>query len=371
MWETDTKKFWTIQRNKTRNSAENEENIGEVLIYGDIYEGAWDDTVSPKAFHEELKALGDISRLHVRINSYGGHISAGMAIYSLLKQQTARVTVHIDGFALSAASVVAMAGDTVIMPGNAMMMIHNPWNITMGDSNVFRKEADVLDKMREAMIAAYTDKTGLGHDELVAMLDAETWLTAKEAVELGFADIEEAPILAAARVEKGVYSFGGRAFDLSKYRNPPEALIKKTETEENALTLNDKEPAKNAVPAPQAKAPDEEITAAHAKGKEEGIAEERARHKAIDELAVIGTEDVIAKAKYETGASAETVAVEIVRAQKKMGMSSLADRKEDAEASGVNNVTAAMTGDGIGTGDSAESAAKALNTEMKKRRGIA
>lgn len=207
-------KFWQLR------NATDDPNIGELLLYGIIGDWLFDD-VKPKQFKEELDALGDVDEIRVYINSDGGDVFAGQAIYSMLKRHKARVVVYIDGLAASIASVVAMAGDVVYMPKNAMMMIHNPWTIGMGDANEFRELAEVLDKVRESIIVVYQEKTGLGRDEIIELLDAETWMTAEEAVEKGFADeVEETKQIAAA-LRGSQLEINGRQFDLSRFRNLP------------------------------------------------------------------------------------------------------------------------------------------------------
>jgi ATP-dependent protease ClpP protease subunit len=352
---------------KVRNDAGEEEIAGEVRIYGYIAESDWWGETTPRSFIEELKSLGDIKTLHVHINSYGGDVSAGSAIYSILKQHQAKVVVHVDGFALSAASVVAMAGDTVIMPGNSMMMIHNPATYAGGDARDLRKEADMLDKMRESMIAAYHDKTKLPRDELIRMMDDETWFTADEAVEKGFADVAEAPLMAAAAVRPGVMAVGGVEFDLTGYRNLPESL--KKEMEEKKLDkLEEGTPLVQniLIASPEANlgganTPDEISRAVKA---------ERERIKALDELNIPGAEDIIAKAKYETGVSPEQAAVEIIKAHKIAGIAAFKDRIADAEASGVNNLAAANNGTGFEKGASADEKAKALKEAIEKGRDV-
>lgn len=122
----------------------------EVFIYGDIGESWWEDTTTAASFVGEITAL-DVDALTVRINSYGGSVSDGLAIYNALKRHKAHVTTAIDGVALSIASLIAMAGDDVEMAENAMMMIHAPWGGVMGNSAEMREYADVLDKMSAAM----------------------------------------------------------------------------------------------------------------------------------------------------------------------------------------------------------------------------
>jgi ATP-dependent protease ClpP protease subunit len=366
-------KFWTIQTKKLTNDAGEEETAGEILIYGSLVEVKWwsESDVTPLEFAKDLKALGDVKNIHVRINSYGGNVSAGSTIYSLLKQHRARVTVHVDGFALSAASVIAMAGDVIIMPGNAMMMIHNPAVGTYGDAATLRKDAEILDKIQASMASVYCEKTGLSREEITAMLDAETWLTADEAVEKGFADIAEAPLLAVACAGKNLVAVNGQEFDLSKgFRNIPQSLRKIMESEDKDLTVkNNTQTVSAPTEMPQnAQNADLDAEAIRAEARREAIAAERKRQREIDELAIPGMEAVIAKAKYETGDTPEAVALAIVKAQKQAGQTAFTERREDAALSGVNELNAAVTGDGMGSGSAVNEASAALGAEIMKGR---
>lgn len=160
----------------------------ELLIYDDIGDGFFSEGVTAKNFANDLKALGDVDSIDVRINSVGGSVIDGHGIYSQLAKHKATVNVHIDGFALSAASYIAMAGDTITIADNGLMMIHNPAGIAFGEAKDMRKTADVLDKMRDSIVAIYAKRTGKDKEELNKLMDAETWMTASEAVEAGFAD---------------------------------------------------------------------------------------------------------------------------------------------------------------------------------------
>lgn len=198
---------------------------GELQLYGIIEsETWWGDEITPQTFKSEMDSLGDISELNVYINSDGGDVFAGQAIHSMLKRHKAHVNVYIDGIAASIASVIAMAGDTVYMPRNSMMMIHSPWTIAMGNATDFRKMADDLDAARESMIAAYQDKSGVERDELVALLEAETWLSAERAIELGFADEIEQTKQIAAAVRNGALTINGQTMDLKQYKNAPKLV---------------------------------------------------------------------------------------------------------------------------------------------------
>ena len=210
-----SKKFWNFKAL--------DDKTGELTLYGEISDVTWwGDEITPKQFKEDLDALGDIDTLNVYINSPGGDVFAGQTIYSMLKRHKAQKNVYVDGLAASIASLVAMAGDKIIMPANAMMMIHSPWTIALGNAQKFRKLADDLDKIRDSMVVAYESRSALTAEEVVEFMDAETWLSAKDCLEYGFADeIEEAKQAAACISEKY----------LAIYRNIPQELIKPSEGE--------------------------------------------------------------------------------------------------------------------------------------------
>lgn len=183
----ENKKFWNWKSRKTLNQA-NEEVAERVLeLYGTIAEESWfDDDVTPQIFKDELNAgSGDIT---VWINSPGGDCVAAAQIYNMLTQYKGNVTVKIDGIAASAASVIAMAGNMVLMSPVSMMMIHNPATVAFGDHAEMQKAIDMLAEVKESIINAYVIKTGLSRSKLSHLMDAETWMDANKAVELGFAD---------------------------------------------------------------------------------------------------------------------------------------------------------------------------------------
>jgi ATP-dependent Clp protease, protease subunit len=180
----------------------------EIVIYNEI--GAFG--IPAKAFLDDLKALGPVAELTARINSPGGSVFDGVAIYNALKRHDARITVWIDGIAASIASMIAMAGDEVVMPKNAMLMLHDPSGLVMGTAADMRVMAEALDRMKAGMVAAYRDKSGRDDAEIEALMAAETWLSAEEAVDLGLADRVEQPVRMAAH------------FDLSRFRNTPPQL---------------------------------------------------------------------------------------------------------------------------------------------------
>lgn len=182
------KKFWNWKSKKTLNQETNEEVVERTLeLYGTIAEESWfDDDFTPQMFKDELNAgSGDIT---VWINSPGGDCVAAAQIYNMLANYKGNVTVKIDGIAASAASVIAMAGSTVLMSPVSMMMIHNPATFAFGDYAEMKKAIEMLDGVKDSIINAYTLKTGMSRAKLSRLMDAETWMDATKAVELGFAD---------------------------------------------------------------------------------------------------------------------------------------------------------------------------------------
>ena len=176
------RKFW----NWVKNEGELE-STRTLFLNGEISDETWyGDEVTPKLFKDELNAdSGDIT---IWINSPGGDVFAAAQIYNMLRDYKGHVTVKIDGLAASAASVIAVAGDTVLVSPVAMMMIHNPATLAMGNTKDMEAAIAMLNEVKESILNAYVDKTGLARNKLSKMMDDETWFNAKKAVELGFAD---------------------------------------------------------------------------------------------------------------------------------------------------------------------------------------
>lgn len=166
------------------------QNKGEIYIYGDIVSDKWFDTdVTASEFKKELDELGNVNEIDVHINSAGGNVFEGHAIYNMLKMHKAKINVYIDALAASIASVIAMSGDTIFMHKNSFMMIHNSWVMTIGNAKELRDTADLLEKTDKASNHAYLDKANkLSEEKLMQLLESETWLTADETIELGLAD---------------------------------------------------------------------------------------------------------------------------------------------------------------------------------------
>lgn len=174
------RKFW----NWVKNKAEEERML---LLNGEISDETWfGDEVTPKLFAKELNA--GTGNIIVWINSPGGDVFAAAQIYNMLMEYKGDVTVKIDALAASAASVIAMAGTTVLMSPVGMMMIHNPMTIAIGDSKEMQKAGEMLDEVKESIMNAYEIKTGMNRTKISHLMDAESWFNAKKAMELGFAD---------------------------------------------------------------------------------------------------------------------------------------------------------------------------------------
>lgn len=196
------------------------DKAADIYIYDEI--GYWG--VTARQFAGSLKALGDLDHINLHIHSPGGDVFDGIAIYNLLNSHPASKTVYIDGLAASMASVIAMVGNPIIMPENAMMMIHKPWGITGGDANDMRDYADLLDKVEAVLIPSYAKKTGKSTDELANMLSEETWLTAQECLEHGFADQISVAVQAMARINsQRIEEFHAMPNSLKNMIVPPKA----------------------------------------------------------------------------------------------------------------------------------------------------
>ncbi|WP_209426718.1 head maturation protease, ClpP-related [Pararhodobacter sp. SW119] len=201
----------------------------EISIYDEI--GAYG--VSAKGFLAELGALPDAAPIDLRLNSPGGSVFDAVAIHNALKRHEGPVTVWIDGIAASAASYVAMAGDEIIMPENAFLMIHDPAGLVMGTAADMRAMAEALDKVKGSLVAGYAAKSGRAAEDIAALMTAETWFDARDALDAGLATRIAEPVRMVA------------AFDIARFRNAPPELVEAVAAEDT----DDVEPAAE-LPAP-------------------------------------------------------------------------------------------------------------------------
>lgn len=307
-----------------------------IYIFDVIVDYAWDDDeVTAKGFIDDLEALGDVAEIVVHINSPGGSVYAGNVIYNVLKRHAAKITVMIDGLAASIASVVAMAGDEVIMPANAMLMIHDPWSYAGGNAADLRKAADMLDTAKESILTSYRAKTELNDEKLTTMMSDETWMTAQEAVDLGFADTIEEPVQLAA------------SYDLTRYKKVPENLSKLTI--ENKVTTG--QPSADATNQPEqqgattmnldqleAKHPElvaqirnGAVTDATAAIQAQAVADENKRRESVRAQLMPGHEDLIASLENDGKTTGPEAAIQVLAAEKVLVEARTNSMRTDAE----------------------------------------
>lgn len=223
-----------------------EDQTADIYIYDEI--GGWG--ISARRFTEDLLSLGNLSHINLHIHSPGGEVFDGIAIYNQLKNHSATITVYIDGLAASMASVISMVGDTVIMPKNAMMMIHKPWGVSWGDANDMREYADLLDKLENVLIPAYVAKTGKTTEEITAMLEQETWLDGDECVEHGFADKVIEPVKAMASLTSK---------RIEEFSSMPSAIKNQITPKNTTKPTQQPQPNSSPEPQPSATYADEQI----------------------------------------------------------------------------------------------------------------
>ncbi|MBQ6983033.1 MAG: Clp protease ClpP [Synergistaceae bacterium] len=285
----------------------------EILFYdyiSDFDDDEW-GVMSAKGLINKIKALGNIKNITLRINSVGGDVFQAQAMYNYLKSHPANITVRIDGLAASAASVVAMAGNKIIMPSNALLMIHNPAGGVYGEAEDMRETAEILDKIRDTIANVYIAKTGLEREKVIAMMDSETWLDATEAHELKFCDeVEESVTVTAMAVKGGTIfrsGFGFTRADEYLTAKMPANTVKLTPPEQGTKEEKSEMEIKNA----------SELERAYpelvGEIRNSAILAERERLKSLDSLNAPGREAIIAKAKYEDPKDARDIAMELLK----------------------------------------------------------
>jgi ATP-dependent Clp endopeptidase proteolytic subunit ClpP len=217
----------THQPARTVFSAATKGKTLELYCYGAIGAGYFSEGFTAADVANAIKEAGTFSAIALRINSPGGDAFEGIAIYNLLRSQKKNITVSVDGLAASAASIIAMAGDRIEIGSNAMIMIHNAWSLAAGDAKELRAQADILEKASTSIAQTYTERTGKTLEDITAMMDAETWLSAEDSLEHGFADAlqEQSDAGAQSRTRHNLKAF--------KFKNTPAALQSESDEECN------------------------------------------------------------------------------------------------------------------------------------------
>ncbi len=356
-------KFWQF-RNQADGGA-------ELLLYGNIAsEKSWySDDVTPKQFAEDLAALGAVSNITVRINSGGGDVFAAVEIGNLLEQHPAIVTARVGGVCASAATIVASHCNKVIAANDSTYMVH-PVSMYCGYANAadLQKYMEALATIKENIISLYAKKTGRTKDEVTAWMDAESWWTGPQAKENGFVDELTDEETNATYENRGGVLFVNSISMGAEFDKAPEFVrnrVKRVVDTKPPAQAQDNQPAGQ--PGKQQEVQDMEIKtvddlrkaypalvdqieqAARAAATEAATNAERARIKDLEEMALTGSEKLLAEAKYEKPMSAEDFAKALVKNAKTQGATYLAQVKDDAEKSGVNSVAnaapAGQTGD--------------------------
>jgi len=212
------KQFWTFQNKGNK--------VGELLLYGEISDVSWrGDEVTPLQFKKDLDALGSIDTLNIYVNSPGGDVFASQAMVSMLERHTSKKNVYNDGLMASAATFFIGVGK-VYMPENAIFMVHCPASIVWGNAKDMRKMADDLDKVQESMLAIYRKKTGMTNNQIIPLLDAETWMSAEEAVKYGFCDEVLKTKQIAASISGRILTINGLDVELNRFKSDPSPKLK-------------------------------------------------------------------------------------------------------------------------------------------------
>lgn len=289
-------------------------------LFGNVGSSFWEEGFDEKSFSNALKEVGDEQALDVYINSPGGSVYTGISILNLLKKRKGAVCIYVIGLAASAATLITSAPNAkVYMTKGSMLMVHLPSLLAGGNKNDLKKSVEVLEKIEKSVIDIYAEKTGLEEKEISKMLENETWLTAEEAVEKGFADELDSSIEIENSITDKVIMFNGISTPKSFFKNAPEKILNVINLmEDNSFELNNKEDNMNLTEMKE-KYPElcsQLFAEAKAEGVKEGTMAERSRIKALEEMALAGHEAILNQAKFETGMTAEQMAVEIVKAEK-------------------------------------------------------
>lgn len=332
----------------------------ELLLYGDISSGRswWSDNITPAQFNQELAALGSVEELVVRINSGGGDVFAANAIYCRLRDLGAKVTVKIDGWAASAATIIAMAGNVIQIPRNGVFMVHDPamtvWDTFRAED--FDKMAQELRVIKQSIVNAYTDRTHMKTEEINAIMAAETWWTGEEAVAKGFCDslmFEADPQTVVENSQKVVVNHV--SMDLSGYKTLPKMLL--TSQDPDGLQNKNQEQKgdhKNMDPRNINNVSD--LEAAYPELcqqiKDNATQQERSRIKDIMDNVPGGYEDIVHEAMFDKPVNAGQVALRIVAKQKAQGAAYQAGAQKDSQASHIDDVKPGGSETGGGDGKS-------------------
>lgn len=293
----------------------------KINIHEQIGKSYWSDGgVGARQFVKDLDAL-HVDEIQLHINSPGGNVFEGNTIYNALRQHPAKIVVTIDGIAASIASVIAMAGDRVIMPENAMMMIHDPFDLVVGNSSAMRKRADALDKIKTSIVSAYMTRATEEQSSIEQMMTDETWLTADEAVQIGLADEVMAGDTGAAQN----CAFGM----MSQFRHVPAQILAMSGTNQE---IEEKEEPAMGLSLEQVKTDYPDIAGALIEeGRKEGAKAEMERIKSVRAQSLPGHEALIESMIDDGATTGEQAAIRVLNAERQLRASAITNLAMDAE----------------------------------------
>lgn len=316
-------KFWNVRAGGGKASLD---LFGYV---GGSKDDPWGRGFNESEFLDDFRKIPSDSALDISINSFGGAVYTGLSIYSLLKAHKGSITFRIDGAAMSAATIItSVPGAKVVMPRGAMMMIHKVSSVAIGTTDDMRKAADDMEKLEENLINIYVEKTGRTVDEIKEKVNAETFFTAEEAVEFGLADEIDETTEVKNTASGGFVMLNGLKADSRFFANAPKGFINAEQPKASAVQ---KEVHKMNLETLKAEHPDL-VQAIRNEAIAEGAEQERARIQAIEDIAIVGHEDLVNAAKFDGKTTAEALAVQILKADKARGAQMLTARMKDAKA---------------------------------------
>lgn len=301
-------KFWNVK---------NDGNKSRIDLFG--YVGGskeYNFGFNEEDFLKEFRTIPAENSLEISINSFGGSVFTALSIYSLLKSHKGELTIRIDGAAMSAATIISsVPNGKVIMPKGSMMMIHKVSSIADGNADDFRKVAEELDKIEGNLLDIYAEKTGKSVEDIKPFVDAETYFTAEEAVEFGLADELDDSKTVQNTLTGNAVMMNGLEVSAKFFERAPKKLFNHAGNSANFNNTKQKEDRPMTIEQLKADYP-ELVEAIRNEAITEGVKNERARIKAIEDIATPGYEDLVVKAKFETGITDAQLAIDILKAQK-------------------------------------------------------
>ena len=328
--ENDFYKF-TAQADKTK--------AARLDLFGVIGGGFWEDGFDENAFKTAMSAVDDSQPLDIYINSPGGSVFAAMAIHGMISRHAGPVTITVAGLAASAATIITSAKNArVIMPTGSMMMVHEArTGADSATADNLREAATSLDKINQSVRDIYRQKTGMDDDKLKALLKVDTFLTASEAKELGFADEVDTGQVITNTMTGDTVMINGLTVAASMFAGAPAGCINQADTAQVTAVNPSKEDDYMDLQKLKAEHP-ELVEAIRKEAFAEGVKQERDRIKAIEDIAVVGHDEMVKDAKFTNAISAEKLAVAILKADKERGAQMLANIRNDAKAlDGIEN----------------------------------